>query len=680
VSLSQIVAFALIGIGSGALISGVGLGVVLSYRGAGVINLAVGAVAMLAGFCYWALRTGDFGITFNPIWAVTLTMIFALVFGVAFELGVVRPLRRQAPLAKLVATLGIFLSASAAVVLGFGESARPQPSILPSGIVTVFREAVPVSRFIIGGILLLVTLIFASLYRWTKFGLGTRAASENEANATLYGLSPNRLSMLNTVMMALTMGLVGLLSASITEVDSTTLPLLVVPALAAAMFGRFTSFFTTFVAGVIIGMAESILLYFSTLSWFPTDGGIGNPLPGVQELLIFVVLVIAMFFRAGKIPGRGDLVERRLPRAPRPVAPLRQVAIWGPIGAFAMWALPYGFREGLITSLIAAVSLLSIVVITGYLGQLSVVQLALAGVAGFTVSHFFTNYGIAFPWAAICGVVFATIIGVVAGFPALRVRGVSLVVVTLAAAVAIENFGFSNTTWGGGNTGAAVPSPSLFGFNFGPDVSFSGLGGGEPSPLFGWFALIVLVLVALIVCNLRRSRLGQEMLAIRANERAASASGINVRNVKLIGFAIAAAIAGVSGDLLAYSYGSITADSYDTLIALSLIAFAYILGITSVPGAIQAGIAFTGGLFAFALLDWFGLQGEWLNLVGGILLVVSLIYRPDGAATYAFYGPKKPFAETRLGSVFGRGAPGSPSPNGVSPERGSLREAAEVIS
>jgi len=102
------------------------------------------------------------------------------------------------------------------------------------------------------------------------------------------------------------MGLVGLLSASITEVDSTTLPLLVVPALAAAMFGRFTSFLTTFIAGVIIGMAESILLYFSTLSWFPTDGGIGNPLPGVQELLIFIVLVIAMFLRAGKIPGRGD--------------------------------------------------------------------------------------------------------------------------------------------------------------------------------------------------------------------------------------------------------------------------------------------------------------------------------------------------------------------------------------
>jgi len=75
------------------------------------------------------------------------------------------------------------------------------------------------------------------------------------------------------------------------------------------------------------------------------------------------------------------------------------------------------------------------------------VQLALAGVAGFTVSHFFTNFGIAFPWAAICGVIFATVIGVIAGFPALRVRGVSLVVVTLAAAVAIENFGFSNTTW-----------------------------------------------------------------------------------------------------------------------------------------------------------------------------------------------------------------------------------------
>ena len=657
-SLNQVLVFLLLGLGSGGLIAGIGMGVVLSYRGAGVINISVGAIAMLAGFCYWALRTGDFGITFAAPWAVTLTLIFAIVLGLFFEGFCVRPLRRASPLAKLVATLGFLLSAQAAVILAFGESARPQPAILPGGTVLLFGGAVQINRFWIFGILLAITLLFAGIFRWTKFGLGTRAAAENEANATLFGLSPNRLSLVNTVAMSLTMGIVGLLAASIQSVDSQTLPLMVVPALAAAMFGSFTSFGITFVAGLLIGMAESLLTYFETFSWFPTSGGPGNPIPGVQELMIFVILVIAMLFRASRIPGRGDIIDRRLPAAPRPKAPMKGAIRWGALAAFAIWALPYGFREGLIYSLIATISLFSLVVITGYVGQLSVVQISLGGVAGFTVSHLFTNFGIAFPWAGIIGVIFAIVIGVISGFPALRVRGVGLVVVTLAATDAIQNFGFGNTTWGAGNTGAAVPSPSIFGFNFGSNATFHGLGGGEPSPLFGWFTLLLTIIIGLLICNLRRSGLGQEMLAVRANERAAAATGINVRNVKLIGFAIASGIAGVSGVLLAYSYGSITADSYGTLVALNFIAFGYIIGITTVPGAVQAAVGVPGGLFAFALLDWFGLQGNWLSFVGGFLLVLTLIHRPGGVALDIFYGPpKKPFKERTLGRMIFRPSP-----------------------
>lgn len=639
-ALEHVIAYAIIGLGSGALIAGVGLGVVLSYRGSGVINLATGAIAMLAGYAYWALRSGEFGVTFATGWAVTLTLLFALTLGLAFELGVVRPLRRQAPLAKLVATLGILLSAQAAIVLAFGQTAKPQPAILPSGNVTLFGVTIPDYDIWMAAIMLAVTLLIAAAYRWTRFGIGTRAAAENEAFASLYGLSPNLYSMANTVLMALAMALVGMLAASIAEVDPTELILLIVPGLAAAMFGRLTGFTTTYIAGMVIGMAESVLLYLSTQSWFPTVNG--GPLPGVDQLLVLVVLVIATFFRAGKIPSRGDIVERRLPRAPRPVAPLRSAAIWVPIAAVAMWALPFGYREGLITSCIFAISLLSLVVVTGYLGQLSLVQLGLAGVAGFMVSHLFTNFGIGFPWAAILGVLAAALLGVGFGFPALRVRGVQLVIVTLAATVALETFWFSNGNWGASATGAPVPAPSLFGWTFGTNASFHGLGGGEPSPLFGWFCLIVLTVVALLVANLRRSGLGQQMLAVRANERAAAAAGVNVRNVKLVGFAIAAAIAGVSGVLLSYSYGSITAASYDTLIAIALVAFVYITGITTVPGAIFGGVIYTGGLFAYALLDWFGLQGNWLNLAVGFLVVFSLVTQPEGGATFLFYGDKIP--------------------------------------
>jgi branched-chain amino acid transport system permease protein len=636
---SEVIAFLLLGIGSGGLIAGVGMGVVLSYRGAGVINLAVGAIAMLAGYFFWAIQGGEFA-TIPTVPAVILTLMFAAVVGVLFDLLVVRPQRTATPLAKLIAALGVLLALQATVILAFGQAARPQQSILPTQNLIIMGAPVAVYNFVIAGVLLVVTVALVVVYRWTRFGLGTRAAAENEAHAMFIGLSPDWLSLVNTVLMSVLMGVVGLLAASITQLDSQTLPLLVVPGLAAAMFGRFTSFGITFVAGILLGMGESLLLYLSTLSWFPNDGGPGIPLPGVQELLIFLVLVVAMFFRAGKIPGRGDVLERRLPSAPRPKAPVRSALIYGVVAAVALPLLPGGFRGALIVSLVSAILLLSLVIITGYLGQVSVVQLALGGAAGFAVSHFATNFGIGFPAAPILGVILATLLGLLCGIPALRVRGVSLAVVTLAAAVAIEDFGFANTTWGGGVTGSAVPPPSLFGFNFGPDASLHGLDGVEPSPVFGWFVLIVLVLVALGVCNLRRSALGQDMLAVRANERAAAAAGINVRYTKLLGFALSAGVAGVGGVLLAYQYGSISPDSYDTVTALALIAFAYISGITTVPGAIWGGLIFIGGISAFALQDWFGIQGEWFTLFGGLLLILTLVQQPGGVATAMFYRDK----------------------------------------
>ncbi|HYK68640.1 MAG TPA: ABC transporter permease [Streptosporangiaceae bacterium] len=637
--MSQVIVFLLLGIGSGGLIAGIGMGVVLSYRGAGVINLATGAVAMLAGYFFWAVRLGKFA-SIPAVPAAILTLIFAAIVGVLFDLLVIRPQRTATPLAKLIATLGALLIFQAFIVITFGQSAQPQPVILPSQNVILFGDPVPVYNFIIGGAMLVIMAGLAALYRWTRFGLGTRAAAENEAHAMFMGLSPNWLSLSNTVLMSLVMGVTGLLAASVVEPDPGTLPLMVIPGLAVAIFGRFTSFTVTCIGGLVLGMAESLLTYFSNQNWFPTDQGPGYPLPGTQDLLIFLVLVVAMYFRAGKIPGRGDVLERRLPAAPPPKHPMRSALICGVIGAVAILLLPGGYRNTLDVSLITAVFLLSVVIITGYLGQVSIVQLALGGSAGFAVSHFATDFGIGFPWAPILGVIIAVLLGLFCGIPALRVRGVSLAVVTLAAAVAIENFGFGNTTWGGGIKGSSVPAPALFGWQWGPNAPVHGLFGAEPSPLFGWFVLIVLLIVGLLVSNLRRSALGQDMLAVRANERAAAAAGINIRQTKLLGFAISAGVAGVGGVLLAYAYSSITPTSYDTATSLALIAFAYICGISTVAGAIWGGMIFIGSISAYALLQWFGLQGEWFTLAGGALLILTLVQQPQGVATAIFYGDK----------------------------------------
>jgi ABC-type branched-subunit amino acid transport system ATPase component/ABC-type branched-subunit amino acid transport system permease subunit len=223
-------------------------------------------------------------------------------------------------------------------------------------------------------------------------------------------------------------------------------------------------------------------------------------------------------------------------------------------------------------------------------------------------------------------------IGAVTAFSAVRVRGVSLAVVTLAGAVAINSFGFQNTTWGGGGLGSPVPAMKWFGLNLSPNAGFRGIDGNQPSPIFGWVALICVVLCCVGVGYLRRGKLGQQMLAVRSNERAAAAASINPRTVKLQAFIISAAIAGLAGCLYAYNFGSVSSDRFDAVTALSLIAFAYAGGITLISGAVFAGLISAQAMIPYALQDWFGLDGNWFLLFGGVLLIFTLLQNPTGVA------------------------------------------------
>jgi branched-chain amino acid transport system permease protein len=632
--MDQILLFALLGLGSGALIAGIALAVVLTYRGSGIINIATGGVAMLAGYSFWSLKTGEYGTEFGTAPALLITLVVTLVIGALIELVAFRPLRNAAPLAKLVSSLGVLLVAQASMLLAFGTTQKPQPSIFPSDTVEVFGSVVPVDRFILAGIVIAVAAVLAALYRWSRFGLATRAASENELSALLGGLSTNELSMVNTLLASLVAGAVGVLAASVTQLDAISLPLQVVPALAAALLARLTSFWIACAAGLGIGIINSEIDYLSTMSWFPTDHGV--PLPGVKELVAFLIIVAAMFLRGAALPTRGELIEQRLPEVPRPERLLVPTVTLAVVCAVALVVLPFDFRQALINSMIGTVMALSLVVITGFVGQISVVQLSLAGVAGFTVSHLGVDAGIGFPLAPLAGAAAAVLLGELTAVSALRVRGVSLAVVTLAAAVAISQFGFLNQTWGGGATGSPVSEPHLFGIDLGPRSAFRGLDGSLPSPVFGWVVLAVTVGVCLLVAGVRRGNLGQRMLAVRSNERSAAAAAIDVRSVKLIAFGISAFIAGVAGSLYAYNFGSVSASRFDALTALGLIAFAYVGGITLISGAVFAGLISTEALLPHAMDKWLGVSGNWFLLFGGAILIFTLIQHPEGLAG-AFY-------------------------------------------
>ena len=199
-------------------------------------------------------------------------------------------------------------------------------------------------------------------------------------------------------------------------------------------------------------MAESLIEYASTKTWFPTSAGAAWP--GVKELLVFALIVAAMFLRGASLPTRGELVEQRLPTCPGPSTPTRSRSRRRSCARSRSSCCRS--TSALTNSLIGIVMALA----GGHHGlrrQISVVQLALAGVAGFTVSHLAVDAGIGFRWRRSRASPPRVLLGLVTAVSALRVRGVALAVVTIAAAVAVFNFGFVNPTWGGGATGSPVP-------------------------------------------------------------------------------------------------------------------------------------------------------------------------------------------------------------------------------
>src|SRR5262245_13918264 len=597
---------------------------------------------MVAAYAFWALKSDYFHLTLSTVPAVIVTIAVAVAVGVLTEFLVFRPLRTSSPLAKLIASLGILLTLQATVLLWFGSAAKQVPNILPRSSVELFDVRIPVNRFWMAGIVVAIGLVLAGVYRWTRFGLATRAASEDEVAGMLAGLSPNQLSLANTVIASAIAGTMGILSAPLAQADSITLVLFVAPALAAALFARFTSIAIACLSGLLIGVGQSLMYYVSTLSWFPKSKG-GNPLPGVQALLIFLIIVAALWVRGANLPTRGELVEKRLPAAPRPRRLAKPAVVLAAVGAVLLIVLPYGYRQALMLSLIGVVVCLSLVVITGFVGQVSLAQVTLAGVCGFVVSHLIIDAGVGFPWGPIIGSLAAVAVGTTVGASALRVRGVSLAVVTIAGVVAIEQFGFANERWGAGSGGSPVRQPRLFGIDLGSNAGFRGLDGKLPSPVLGFVYLVAAVGLCLLVANVRRSTLGQQMLAVRSNERAAAAAGISVTRVKFIAYAISSFIAGTAGWMYAYNFGSVGAARFGFLIALGFVAFAYIGGITMVSGAIIGGLVATEGLVPYFFEQVFGISGNWSLLVGGLLLIVTLIQNPDGIAgtTYRKWQLKK---------------------------------------
>ena len=436
-NLTELALFVCYGLGSGALIAGLGLALVINYRGSGVINLAMGAVALFGAYEFFALRTkGDFWVPIPGLplvdlgspWSLAPAFVVALLacagFGALFDRLVLWPLRNSSPLAKLVASLGLLLTVQALAIQQFGIYGDAAPNVLPAGqgdVLHIFDGIVPTDRVWLAMIVVVLTGVLMAVYKYTHFGVATRAAAENQPAASLSGLAPQTISTVNTMAAFVLAGLLGILVAPTSQLDPSTIPLAVIPALGAALIGRFSSFGIAAAVGIVMGIIQSELIYLQTKAWFPEVGGVS--LPGVADLIYFIVIVLVLVFQGKSLPERGVLTEARLPRVPAAQRILVPSLIFAGICAVSFFVVPFDWRSATILTLIGGVVCLSIVVLTGFVGQVSLFQVGLGGIAGLVVAKLALNHGIGFPLGAIVGIVFATAFGVVVALPAFRVRG-----------------------------------------------------------------------------------------------------------------------------------------------------------------------------------------------------------------------------------------------------------------
>jgi ABC-type branched-subunit amino acid transport system permease subunit len=269
---------------------------------------------------------------------------------------------------------------------------------------------------------------------------------------------------------------------------------------------------------------------------------------------------------------------------------------------------------------------LSVVVVTGYVGQISLAPMAFAGVAGFTVIHLASG-GVPFPFATLGAALVATVLGVLVGLPITRVRGMSLAVATLAIAVAIEGLVLASPSFSGGPAGMSAPRPTLFGV----DLGIGALGDANFRPAFGFTVLVVLVLACAGVANLRRNRTGLRWLAVRANERAAAAAGIDVTRAKLGAFAVSSFLAGLCGVFMAYSATTLSPTSFMVIGALVAVSLTYLAGVSSISGALVAGALTQAGIFTALTSDLAGGSADdYVFAISGVLLIVTAITAPEG--------------------------------------------------
>ena len=608
--MAELLEYAIRGIPTGCVFALLAVGLVLTYKTSGVFNLAFAGQAYASAAVFYAVRK-DHEWPLIPA-AILAIVIVGPIIGLLLERLLFRYLRSAGSMAKLVTSLGLLIAIPEIVKLFFGTDAKKNPPPLwyvkrtdewlwPQG-----------SRFVLdaGQVTTIVCTVgvvvgLFVLFRYTSLGLRMRAVVESPRMAELNGVDANRVSMSSWILSSMLAGLAGVLVAplfaSLNPIDLFTL---LVAALAATVVGGLTSIPLTFAGGIALGVLQAVLA-----GSLPTDSVVAT---GLRPALPFVVLFALLLLRPGLRSTREitDPLATVDPPPPAPVAVSRPR--WMTLGTRAFgaavmlvaflvcWFVLDGYWLGLVIGgVVLGIIMMSLIVVVGIGGMLSLSQAALAAIGAFATAQMVANTGMSVIGAILIGAVIAAAVGAVLAIPVVRLDGVYLALATLAFALMFESILVPLGWVSGGAVPLNVPRPVIGPFDLADDRYFL------------VFAVLCATAIGLVVIRLRQGTTGRFLQALQTSDVAAASIGISGSRSRVVAFTVAAGIAGFGGGLMATYIGQANyQSSFPYIIGLVWVALVVSAGARSVQAAVLSGLFFF--LFPAILDKLFAFPGNWI--------------------------------------------------------------------
>jgi ABC-type branched-subunit amino acid transport system permease subunit len=590
--MQQFIGFALPGIPYGCTYALVAVCLVLTYQATGVFNFAFGAQAFASAFIFTYLTQYKGWSGFEAF----LVSVVALgpFLGWVFDRFIFRPIPNSNTTAKMVISLALLVGIPNLLPVIFGpQNLDATATILPffnPNVVYFSIWGTPINGIYLStiSVTVVVLILLTILLRFTNLGLQMRAAVESRRLVQLDGVNGNGVVAVAWIVSSFMASLAGVLFAPVFGAfTSENYVTLTVTAIAAVAWALLRSLPIAAGVAVLIGVLTTVLQgYISPQSLFYS---------AIIPSLPFLFLVGALLL----LPKMRELDMSRDPLAtidppPPPIAATVRAPTMDRIIRVLWWILFAAFCVSMLTwmpdnwttvfnnGLTLSIVLLSITLITGMAGQLSLCQAMLAGAGAFTAAQLANHLGLNLLLAGLVGAALAAGVAVVLALLSLRLRGLGLALMTLAAALLVDATFFNETYITGGAQGLSIPAKwlgtSAF-FNFNGHAMFL-------------LSLGVLIVVVVIVLLVRKGTVGRNLAAMRGSETATAGLGVNPSWQRIMVFALSGAIAGIGGLLHSMEQQVINPTDWNTDFSLVLVVLVVTTGVTTVEGALQAGIGF----------------------------------------------------------------------------------------